>query len=182
MGLVLPGEPIAVEEEAMPITGVYAGGDGYLRSMVVGLVTLDKYRKTVQVKPIGRRELVIKQGSLVEGVVVSVSEDLAVIRIYSVDNYRTSAIGLLHISQISSEYVADIYEYVKPSDIIRARVLTSIPPYLLSTREPATGVILAYCSHCGNYLYMQASGSLKCKGCGGQEKRKTAVGYLYTLR
>lgn len=182
MGLVLPGEPVAVEEEAIPVAGVYVSGDGYLRSMVVGLATLDKYRKTVQVKPVGRRELVIKQGSLVEGVVVNVSEDVAIVKIYSAENYRTNAIGLLHISQISSEYVADIHEYVKPSDIIRAKVLNSMPPYLLSIREPIAGVILAYCSHCGNYLYMQASGSLKCKGCGGQEKRKTAVGYLYTLR
>lgn len=179
---VIPGEPIAVEEEAIPVAGVYASGDGYLRSMVIGLAVLDKYKKVLQVKTATRRDLTIRQGSLVEGLVQNVSEDVALIKIYSAENTRSDAIGLLHVSQISSEYVVDMYDHVRPSDILKARVLNSTPPYLLSIREPVTGTILAYCSSCGHVLYLHTSGSLVCKNCGRQEKRKIAAEYLYVLR
>ncbi|MEM0000993.1 MAG: exosome complex RNA-binding protein Csl4 [Desulfurococcaceae archaeon] len=182
MGFVVPGEPVAVEEEAIPATGVYVDGTGYLRSMVIGLAVFDKYKKILQVKTVTRKDLTIKQGSLVEGLVQSVSEDVALIRIYAAENTRSNAIGLLHISQVSNEYVVDIYDYVKPSDIVKAKVLNSTPPYLLSIREPVTGIILAYCSNCGQVLYLHTSGSLVCKNCGKQEKRKTAAEYLYVLR
>jgi len=182
MGFVLPGEPVAVEEEAMPVAGVYASRDGYLRSMVIGSVVFDKYKKVLQVKIPTKRGMSIKQGSIVEGLVLNVTEDVALVKIYGVDSNRVEAFGLLHISQLSTEYVTDIYEYVKPSDIIKARVLNSTPPYLLSIKEPTMGVILAHCSFCGNSLYLHTSGTLVCKACGRQEKRRVAVGYLYALR
>jgi exosome complex component CSL4 len=183
MTLALPGEPVAVEEEAIPVEGADVSRDGLVRSMVVGVLQLDRYKKLVRVKPLNRRDLLLRQGVIVEGLVTSVSEDLAIVKIYSAEgNTRYNAIGLLHVSQIAGEFVASIYDYIKPSDIVRAKVLNSAPPYLLSTKEPQTGVILAQCSYCGSTLYLAKTGLLYCKVCGRQEKRKVAVGYLYVLR
>lgn len=166
----------------MPLSGVYVDKAGYIRSLITGLATVDRYRKTANVRPLIRRELLLRQGSTVEGVVVSVFEDNALIRIYSSSGGKVNAIGLIHVSQIASEYVTDIYGFIKPSDIVRARVLNSIPPYILSIKEPAMGVILAYCSSCGFPLYLSKQGTLVCKNCDKHERRKLASGYLLATR
>lgn len=182
MSHVTPGERVGVEEEALPTSGVYVDKKGNIRSLYVGRAILDVYKKTISVKPFIKRDLTLKQGAVVEGRVMSTSDEIAVIRIYSHENNRVDAVGLLHISQISSEYVKDINDYVKPGDIIKAKVINSSVPYLLTTREPSLGVIYAQCSNCGSTLYLHSSGYLTCKTCGNQEKRKVAVGYLYVLR
>lgn len=182
MSNVVPGEKIGVEEEVIPISGAYIDSKGYIRSFYVGRVILDTYKKTISVKPFIRRELTLKQGAVVEGRITSTTDEIAVVRIYSYENNRVDAVGLLHISQISTEYVKDISDYVKPGDIVRARVISQGPPYLLTTREPPLGVITAQCSNCGSTLYLHSSGYLTCRTCGNQEKRKVAVGYVYVLR
>lgn len=182
MSFVVPGEKLAVEEEAIPMTGVYPSGDGYLRSMIVGQMIIDKYKKIVHVRPAFKRELTLRPGSVVEGVVITVSDEIAVVKVYSAENNRVSAVGLLHISQVSGEFVPEIHECIRPSDIIRAKVLNSFPPYLLSMKEASMGVILAYCSNCGEVLKLHTSGALFCRNCGRQEKRKVAVGYIYVQR
>jgi exosome complex component CSL4 len=177
----VPGEAICVEEEALPGEFVSSDGKGYLRSQVVGVVFHNRFKKTVSVKPLTRRELTLRQGVIVEGWVYDVHEDVAVVKIYRANNARANAIGLLHVSQIASEYVADIQDYVRPSDTIRARVMNNTPPYLLTIKEPQLGVIHAYCGSCGEELYLTSSGVLVCKNCGRVEKRKVASGgYLLT--
>ena len=183
MSLVTPGEPIAVEEEALPAGGAYISRDGYIRSMVTGLLQFDKYRKQVLVKPLVRRDLTLKPNSVIEGVVTNASEDVAMVKIYaSENNMRFNAIGILHVSQVMDGYVSAMYDYIKPGDIVKAKVLNSTPPYLLSVKEPLMGVIAAQCSHCGSILHLHPSGYLVCMNCCRQEKRKIAVGYLYVLR
>lgn len=176
MSFVIPGEAVCVEEEALPGEFISSDGKGYLRSQVVGIAVLNKLRKTVTVKPLVRRELTLKQGVVVEGWVYSVHEDVAVVRIYMANNTRVNAIGLLHISQISNEYITDIQDYVRPGDTIKARVLNSTPPYLLTIKEPQLGVIHAYCGSCGEELYLTSTGVLVCKNCGRVERRKVASG------
>ncbi|MGC8982537.1 MAG: exosome complex RNA-binding protein Csl4 [Desulfurococcaceae archaeon] len=183
MSYVVPGEAIAVEEEALPQQGVYVDQKGFLRSYVVGIAQLDRYKKVAQVKPVVKREFSLKPGCVAEGVVTGVGEDYALVKLYSNSKgERINAIGILHISQISSEYISDILDYIRPSDIVRAKVLNSSPPYLLSTKDPSTGVILAYCGSCGKELYLTTGGVLVCINCGRREKRKTAVGYLLVSR
>ena len=183
MKLVLPGEIVGVEEEAIPVNGIYVDKRGYLRASIIGTLQLDRFKKTINIRPVNKRILqAVRQGSIVEGIVINQTDEIALVRIYRVDENRVVAIGILHISQLASEYVQDIYSYIKPSDIIKARVLNNIPPYVLSIKEPSTGVIAAQCSNCGSRLYTTLQGTLVCKNCGNQEKRKTVVGgYIYTL-
>ncbi|MEM0198681.1 MAG: exosome complex RNA-binding protein Csl4 [Desulfurococcaceae archaeon] len=183
MSFIVPGENIAVIEEAIPTSGVYVDEKGYIRALFAGTALLDKYRKTAGVKPLSKREFSLKPGSIAEGVVTSVSEDVAVVRIYSANGSRIlGAIGLLHVSQLTSEFVVDIYEYIKPSDLVKAKVLNAHPPYILSTREPSLGVLLAHCGNCGRELYLMPSGILRCNNCGNHERRKVAVGYMLVSR
>ena len=176
LSFVVPGDAICIEEEALPGDYVSSDGKGYLRSSVIGIAVLNKYRKIASVKPLVRKKLTLRQGVVVEGWVYSVHEDVASVKIYRADNIRVNAIGLLHISQISGEFVTDIHEYVRPSDFIRAKTMSNTPPYLLTIKEPQLGVIYAYCGFCGEELYLTSTGVLVCKNCGRVEKRKIAVG------
>lgn len=183
MSLVTPGDVIGVEEEAIPVNGAYIDKNGYIRSNILGLVLLDKYKKTVSVKPLVKRVITIPKNTIVEGIVVSATDELAVVKIYHSDiGTIHPAIGLLHISQVSETYVHSLLDYVKPSDVIKAKILTSTSPYLLSIKEPSTGVILAHCSYCGAPLYLKPGGTLTCRNCDRTENRKIAVGYMYVLR
>ncbi|MEM4717568.1 MAG: exosome complex RNA-binding protein Csl4 [Desulfurococcaceae archaeon] len=179
---MVPGERIGVEEEAIPLSGAYVDKAGFIRSMFIGRVLMDNYKKTISVKQLFKRDLTLRQGLLIEGRVINASDEIALVKIYYAENNKVDAVGLLHASQVSSEYVRDIQEYIRPGDFIKARVLNSSVPYLLTTREASTGVIVAYCGDCGNPLYLNPSGKLICKNCSKQETRKLAVGYIYVLR
>ena len=76
------------------------------------------------------------------------------------------------------KFVKNIEEAIKPSDIIRAKVLTSASPYQLTLKGPNLGVILAFCSICGSELQKRDEETLICPICGNIEKRKVALNYL----
>lgn len=182
MSVVVPGEMIGVEEEAIPVSGAYVDRAGFIRSMFVGRVLKDNFKKMISVKQLFKRELTLRQGLLVEGRVINASDEIAFVKIYYAENNRVDAVGLLHVSQVSSEYVREIQECIRSGDFIKARVLSSNVPYLLTTKEASTGVIAAYCGECGSPLYLNPTGYLLCRNCNRQEKRKLAVGYIYVLR
>lgn len=179
--LVIPGEALAVEEEALPILNAYVNGDGYIRTMVVGRPTFDKYKKTLFVRPAPKRDLLLKAGAYVEAQVVGLSEDIAFLRIYLADGLKVRATGVLHISQASETRIDTLYDILRPGDVIRARVLKSSMPYQLTIKEPGLGVIESRCAVCGAPLY-KAGNSLVCRICDNTENRPVGAGYVFILR
>lgn len=179
--IALPGEQLAVEEEAIPVSNAYVDEEGYIRASVVGVLFFDKLKKTIHVKPVAKREALLKPGTIVEGLVVAASEDLAFIDIYSANGARLSAQGVLHISQCSDTKINTLLEVIKPGDYVRAKVLNNSPPYQLSLKDPGLGVIEAYCSICGSPLY-KSGDKLQCTTCGNVESRKIGGTYVYILR
>ncbi|QOR94418.1 exosome complex RNA-binding protein Csl4 [Thermosphaera chiliense] len=178
---VVPGEALGVEEEALPVQGVYVDKKGYLRALVVGTVVMDKLKKTITVRPANKRELGLRPGILVEAIVLSVSDDIAVLNIYNANGAPVDFSGILHVTQVSSEYVKTMWDVLRPGDIVRARVINSTIPYQVSIKDPGLGVIAAKCSVCGEVLY-KAGDKLQCTSCGSVETRRIGVGYLYVLR
>lgn len=179
--IVLPGEALGVEEEALPIQGVYIDKYGYLRALIIGTVFMDKLKKTILVRPINKRELGLKPGMMVEAMVNSLSEDIAVLSIYNANGVPVDFSGILHITQVSSEYVRSMWDVLRPGDIIKAKVINSNIPYQVTIKDPGLGVIVARCSICGETLY-KAGERLKCPSCGNSESRRIGVGYVYVLR
>ncbi|MEM4696468.1 MAG: RNA-binding protein, partial [Desulfurococcaceae archaeon] len=84
--LVLPGDAIGVEEEFIPVSGAYVDTGGFIRSMIIGLTSIDVFKKTLVIKKIIDKPIVPKQGDIVEGVISSLSDDIAFIDIYAVNN------------------------------------------------------------------------------------------------
>jgi exosome complex component CSL4 len=89
--------------------------------------------------------------------------------------YSSVYSGAISIANISEEYVNDINDYYRVSDVILARVISSTPPYHLETREPAYGVIYARCARCGQLLEPVNNRTMKCPRCGHVEKRKVSA-------
>lgn len=180
--IVLPGDAVGVEEEFVPVTGAYVDSGGYIRASIVGVLSIDLFKKTLVVKKIIDKPIVPKQGDIVEGVVSGISDDIAFIDIYSVNNRYDKTIdftGIIHVSQASQEFVKSLHDIFKLGDIIRARVLNNSHPYQLTTKDPVLGVIAAYCSLCGNTLYKKDD-KLICSVCGNVENRKlSAKHYVY---
>ncbi len=177
---IVPGEVLGVEEEYVDGKNTYIDSSGVLRSAVVGVPRPNSSQKVIDVEPVRRLRAPLK-GSTVVGMVYEIRENLAFVELWGevsleprprwLFEYSGSLTGVLTPEQIGMDRRDDIYSYVRPLDVIIARVMSSISPYLLSLRGQQLGVIYATCSKCGEL--MNPSGStFVCPRCGNVEKRK----------
>lgn len=177
--IVLPGELIAVIEEFIPDTGTYVK-DGAIYSSAVGRTLLDLLNKRVHVHSLIHRVRVPEVDDVVLGQVSKVQKQNASIRIYQINEDQLSNFftGLLHISDVQSEYVDSMFDICKPTDIIRGKMVSKKNgTYHLSTKGRNLGVVFAFCSACGHMLD-QKQRRMHCNQCGRIEKRKTAPDYM----
>ena len=178
--IVLPGDKLCVIEEFMPNEGSYESVDGNVRASVIGRVQFNASSKIVKVQGFKKLSMPLS-GSFIIGVVTATKEDLAFVDIL-LDNdgkaFPGRFTGVIHVSQAHTKFIKNIEEAIKPNDVIRAKVLTSITPYQLTLRAPNLGVIMAFCSICGNALVKKDAETLVCPICGNVEKRKIAINYV----
>lgn len=175
---VVPGDQLGVIEEFMPGSGTYVES-GVIHSKVTGRTLLDMLNKKVSVYPLIHGVSVPKVGSIVVGQVSDVQSKLAILRISQIAKKLLSGnfTGMLHISDVSPDYVETMYDVGKPGDIMRAKVISNMNrTHHLSTSEKNLGVIYAFCSQCGHMLTLRRQG-LRCAKCGKIEKRKIASDY-----
>jgi len=175
---VLPGERLGVIEEFIPDVGTYVR-EGVIYSGVTGRALLDFSNKRVSVYPLIQGAKVPKVGSIVLGQVSTVQTQNASLRIFKIEDKPLSGIfsGILHISDAHLRYVESMFDVCKPSDIMRAKVISEKNrTYHLSSQDKNLGVVYAFCSHCGHALELKRQ-SLYCSHCGRIEKRKAASDY-----
>jgi exosome complex component CSL4 len=182
--LVRPGEPLAVLEEFEPGPGAYVDNKGIVRAAVTGIVEYDKIMRIVRVNPL-RHPKMPRVGSEVVALVTSVRSDVVFIEILGevslkgvprfLYEYSSTYAGAIAIGNISEEYVNDINDYYRVSDIILAKVISSIPPFHAETKEPMYGVIYARCARCGRLLEPVNNRTMRCPYCGHVEKRKVSA-------
>jgi len=175
---VVPGDLLGVAEEFLAGPGAYE--ENYrVRAAVLGYVVKDTLSKVALVRPVKYPSLPAP-GSVVVGVVAEVREEYARVRIDAVGDrvLQYPFTGILHIAQIAERVgsVARLYDYVRLGDVVRAKVLSNRPPYILTIKEPKLGVVLASCSLCGATLRL-AGDKLVCPRCGNSERRKVGYGY-----
>ncbi|MCX8170325.1 MAG: exosome complex RNA-binding protein Csl4, partial [Candidatus Methanomethyliaceae archaeon] len=149
--VTIPGDQIGVEEEFMPGSGVYIE-NGKIYSSKLGLLVIDNKNKKINVEE--KTRLAIPEvGDLIEGIVIGpMREDSTVVEIIKILNkkdLRGKFTGILHISQISRGRLSTILSAVSLGDWILAKVITSWPPYQLSTLENDLGIIYSTCPKCG---------------------------------
>ncbi len=180
---VVPGDVIGYEEEYVEGQNVFLEEPaGLLRASTVGVLRLDNNLKVASVLP-ARTLRAPGKGSFVIGMVTQVRENLAFTELYGeisldprprwVKEFSGRLTGVITPEHISDSRIDDIYSFLRPGDIIVARVMSTISPYLLSVKSPQLGVLYAFCSRCGSLMTPEADG-FRCPRCGNFEKRKVS--------
>lgn len=177
---VIPGDKLGVVEQFMPGEGTYEiNGTIYANS--IGYVNVDTINKNISVNSLTKKPVIPKEGDIVIGRVSNTQDKMAIIKIFKINEHKLFSpfTSLLHISSVSQKYVTNMDEVCKAGDIIRAKIINTknrIPQ--LTTAEKSLGVIEAFCSKCGNVLYLSSKKNLlQCFNCESIEKRKIAYDY-----
>ncbi|MEM1657550.1 MAG: exosome complex RNA-binding protein Csl4 [Candidatus Jordarchaeales archaeon] len=175
---VLPGDWLGVIEEFSPNEGTY-DEDGKIFASNAGILLIDKVERRVKVVSF-EAPSIVKKGSLVLGMVVNNTGKFSRVSIVRVGGKTLTSpcSGIIHVSQISNQFIEKPSDAFKAGDIVRARVIDIRSEFVqLSTVGKNLGVILAFCSKCGSVLESRGNSILVCKSCGNKEKRKVSVDY-----
>lgn len=177
--LVLPGARLAVTEEFIGGSGTYSEGN-YVYSAVTGKVVLDIEKHEISVLSKPKPANIPKDGDIVLGTVVNVSRQMITISVSYINNKEVypSYTMVIHVSQLSKEYLETADDAVCLADIVRAKVIDAKTIPLQGTLIGSQlGVIVASCSSCGSRLEKIGRNKLKCSECSYIEKRKTTIDY-----
>ncbi|MEM0121101.1 MAG: exosome complex RNA-binding protein Csl4 [Thermoprotei archaeon] len=176
--IVLPGDDIGVVEEYLGEGFVYEH-NGVLRAATVGAVQRDPAKHILKVIRKTRKPSIPAKGDLVYGVVSDAKPKMVIVDVVSMDKnvFQPPFTALLPISMISTERVESADSLFTESDIVVARVESTSPPFILSTKSPEFGVILARCRICGGILESDSK-TLFCPNCGVRDKRKLSSNYI----
>ncbi|OGD48327.1 hypothetical protein A3K69_04080 [Candidatus Bathyarchaeota archaeon RBG_16_57_9] len=175
---VFPGDRLAVAEEFNDGAGAYQL-DGEVRSSEIGVTAIDSRTRSVEVRKLTPEILVPKEGMEAVAEVGSVARRDARVDIFMLDgkHVHPTYSGVVHISDISSEYVKNIDMALRSGDVVKGRIV-NVKNRLnqMSLAAPEHGVVYAYCGRCGTLLERR-EGNLTCPSCGRVERRKTARSY-----
>ena len=175
---VFPGEKLAVIEEYNDGPGTYQE-EGEVRAAAIGKSKLDPETRAMIVKKATREIIVPKKGMDIVAEVGSVARKDARIDIFMIDGklIHPSYSGVIHISDISRDYIKNIDSAIKNGDVVKGKLVNVVNRLNQTTLEgPEYGVVYAYCSRCGGLLE-QKQGKLICPDCERVERRKTAKSY-----
>ena len=153
--------------------------EGTIFSAKAGIAVMDVMEKTVSVKSEENKPNIPRVGSIVIGEVTTIQERSLSIKIFKLEGKPVSSAftGLLHISNVSKNYVKDMFEAFNYGDVIRAQVIsTTNARFHLSTEGSDLGVIYSFCTVCGKPMVVRR-GSLHCQHCKFNENRKLASDY-----
>jgi exosome complex component CSL4 len=175
---VFPGEKLAVIEEYNDGPGTYQE-EGEVRSTQMGKSKLDQVRRALFVKNATHEIIVPVKGMDIVAEVGSVARKDARIDIFMLDGklIHPSYGGVIHISDISRDYIKSIDSAIRSGDVVKGKLVNVVNRLNQTTLAgPEYGVVYAYCSRCGGLLE-QKQGKLMCPDCGRVERRKTAKSY-----
>lgn len=175
---VLPGDEVAIAEEYMSGEGTYEM-DGKIYASAVGELDLDPREKLAKVV-LDNPPVVLTEGDVVIGEVSDAKPAMAIVNILAQEgNNRpvsSETLASIHVSKLSSSYVEDAGDVMRPGDIVRATVIQVEPSVQLSTAGPHFGVIRALCGRCRNPLEKRGN-RLYCERDDLMENRKLADDY-----
>lgn len=175
---VIPGQKLGVIEEYIPGRGTYEE-NGIIYSQETGFVLIDKKTHEVKVFPAVNRILKPKKGDIVFAKVDDVKDKMVFSSIYKIrDRYISMPItGVIFVHKISRNFIRSAKDAFAPGDVVKALVVKSIIPVVLTTNGKGLGVILAFCTNCGHQL-IRSNKTLKCPNCGNIENRYLSSDYI----
>lgn len=175
---VFPGERLAVIEEFIDGPGTYLE-EGEIRAAEIGKTKLDTDKRELFIKKATRELVIPRKDDEVYAEIGHVARKDAWIDIFMINgkHIHPTFSGVIHISDISKDYVKNIDIAIKNGDIVRGKIVNEVNRLnQTGLKGNNYGVIYAYCSRCGGILEKQ-QGKLICPDCGRYERRKTASDY-----
>jgi exosome complex component CSL4 len=175
---VVPGDEVAEVEEFIPGEGTYEE-EGKIYSSYYGELELDHEEKIAKVK--AKNEMTrLNLGDFVFCEVSDARTSMAICEVVAVEGKSRQlggdTNGTIHVSKISSDYVQDAGRELRPSDLIRAKVIQVKPSIQLSTVAPHLGVVKALSRKCRQPL-VKVEKDLYCPQCEKHDHRKISDDY-----
>ncbi len=175
---VLPGDEVAIAEEYMSGEGTYEE-NGKIFASAVGELDLDTREKLARVVPFNP-PIVLMEGDVVFAKISDAKPAMAICFVVAQEGHgravSSETLAAIHVSKISSSYVEDAGDLLRPGDLVRATVIQAFPSVQLSTSGPHYGVVRALCTSCRRPLDKRGD-KLYCPECEHTEARKLADDY-----
>lgn len=176
---VCPGDQLGVIEEFTPQNNCYEQ-EGLVISSVFGEKILNKEKHQINVIPI-KRIYTPRRGSIALGYITEVRRQNASVEIANFKvgkffrDFKTKYTASLSVSNLSSRYIKNLYDGVRPGDWIICKIVKlefngNMDVSLYGSRE--FGVISASCFVCGKEIERVVKRNLlKCQNCGTTQPR-----------
>ena len=122
---VTPGDKLGVIEEFLPGSGTYVD-NGNIYSLTTGQIVMDMPKREVSVQPSVHIPVILKNGDIIIGTMTTVSDRNSTVTIFQRNEepiYTLS--GILHVSDVSKDYVKTMSDAFKIGDITRAKVIST---------------------------------------------------------
>ena len=140
---------------------------------------MDEAEKMVRVVP-DNPPIVLVEGDTVIADVSDVKPAMVICFIVSQEGRKrevsSETLAAVHVSKISSSYVEDAGDLIRPGDLIRGKVIQALPSVQLTTSGPHLGVLRALCTSCRGPLDRKGE-KLYCERCERTEVRKISDDY-----
>ena len=176
--VVSPGEKIGVIEMFEPGYGAYEI-NGVIYAQCLGKMKVNKKIRKVNVIPLNDGALP-KKGQIMIGRVIVTKKQQTIVNLVPIHelNPKFTFEGSIHISNASEQYVDSMNDAFKVNDILRVKIIDAeYQPFKCVTSQKDLGVLLAFCSECGEELIKDRGNRLICPNCRNIEQRKITYDY-----
>jgi len=176
--MVYPGDELGGEEEFLAGPGTVVE-DHMILSAQVGELDYNPKEHMVSVKP-AKPMNEVHHGDVVIATVADLKTSMVTLDIQRIELKDRAVMGethaAIHVAKCSHDYVRELEDVYRITDVVRARVIQAAPSIQLDTRDDGYGVIKARCHGCRQTMVLK-DGRLWCEECERYEDRKLSTRY-----
>jgi exosome complex component CSL4 len=176
--MVYPGDELGGEEEFLAGPGTYVE-DGKIISAQVGMLSYNEREHMVFVQP-SKPMNEVANGDIVIATVDDLKSSMVTLDIQRIEDKDRVVMGethaAIHVAKCSHDYVRELEDVYRITDVVRAKVIQAAPSIQLDTRDDDLGVIKARCYACRQPMVIKDR-RLWCEECERFEDRKISTRY-----
>ncbi len=176
--MVYPGDEVGEAEEFLAGPGTYVE-DHKILAATVGELGFDEKEFKVYVTP-AKPMNEVQLGDIVIAIVDDLKSSMVTLGIQRIEHKDRIVMGethaAIHVAKCSHDYVRELEDVYRITDVVRARVIQAAPSIQLDTRDDDLGVIKGRCEVCRQSMVLK-NGRLWCEECERFEDRKISSRY-----
>jgi exosome complex component CSL4 len=175
---VYPGDVLGGEEELLAGPGTFVD-DHKILAAQVGELSYNEKEHMVFVKP-AKPMNEVHNGDVVIATVDDLKSSMVTLEIQRIEDKNKDVMGethaAIHVAKCSHDYVRELEDVYRITDVVRAKVIQAAPSIQLDTRDDQYGVIKARCHACRQPMVLKDR-RLWCEECERYEDRKLSTRY-----